>query len=119
MIEKGLPAYYGADSSDDNIMWHICSKQELWSQKNSRCHVMPARNNTGIVTKQDVMRTAIATEQLSKKVSPEANTHNSGIVLSVRSMPRRYRKCREDRLRQLTFETSACQDMSLGAEELN
>jgi hypothetical protein len=35
------------------------------------------------------------------------------------SVPRGYEKNKEDRLRQLSFETPACQDMSLGAEELN
>jgi hypothetical protein len=34
-------------------------------------------------------------------------------------LPSGYKKDNEDRLRQLSFETPACQDMILGAEELN
>jgi hypothetical protein len=26
-----------------NILWHTCSKQELWSHRNSRCYAMTAR----------------------------------------------------------------------------
>jgi hypothetical protein len=33
-------------------------------------------------------------------------------------MLRDYKKDKEDRLNQLSFETPACQDMCLGAEEL-
>jgi hypothetical protein len=40
-------------------------------------------------------------------------------LFSVRSVPRGYKKDKEDRLSQLSFETPGCQDMSLGAEELN
>jgi hypothetical protein len=30
-------------------LWWICSKHKLWSQKNSRCSVIHARNNrTGV-----------------------------------------------------------------------
>jgi hypothetical protein len=39
-------------------------------------------------------------------------------VFSAWSLPRSYKKDKEDRLSQLSFETPACQDMSLGAEEL-
>jgi hypothetical protein len=66
-----------------------------------------------------VTRTAVAIEQLSKRVSAETNSRNRKAVFSVRSVPRGYKKDKEDRLRQLNFETPACQDMSLGAEELN
>jgi hypothetical protein len=37
----------------------------------------------------------------------------------VRSVPRVYKKDEEDHLSKLSFETPACQDMNLGAEELN
>jgi hypothetical protein len=40
-------------------------------------------------------------------------------VFSVRSERTCYKKDKDDRLRQLSFETPTCQDMSLGAEELN
>jgi hypothetical protein len=39
-------------------------------------------------------------------------------VFSAWSVPRGYKKDIEDRLSQLGFETPACQDMSLGAGEL-
>jgi hypothetical protein len=48
---------------------------------------MPTCKNKGIVTKRDVMRTAIAMEQLSKYVSAEATMHNNGgAVLSLQSI---------------------------------
>jgi hypothetical protein len=34
-------------------------------------------------------------------------------------VPRSYKKAKEDRLKQLSSETPACQDMSFGAEALN
>jgi hypothetical protein len=40
-------------------------------------------------------------------------------MFSALSLPRDYKKDKEDRLSYLSFETPACQDMSLGAEELN
>jgi hypothetical protein len=50
---------------------------------------MLARNNTGIVTKLDVTRTAIAMAQFSKHVSAEANTcNNRRAVFSMLSVPR-------------------------------
>jgi hypothetical protein len=36
-----------------------------------------ARNNRGIFTKRDVMRTAVAVERLGKHVPAETNTRNS------------------------------------------
>jgi hypothetical protein len=39
-------------------------------------------------------------------------------MFSAWSMPSGYEKDKEDHLSQLSFETPACQDMSLGAEEL-
>jgi hypothetical protein len=94
--------------------------QELWSQTNSCSRVMLARNNRGIVTIRDVTRTAATMEQLSKHISAETNSRNNRrAVFYVRSMPRGYKKAKGDRLRQLSFETPACQDMSLGTEELN
>jgi hypothetical protein len=59
-------------------------------------------------------------EQLSKQVSVETNTRNNReVVFSVRSVPRCYKKDKEDRLSKFSFETPACQYMSLEAEELN
>jgi hypothetical protein len=59
-------------------------------------------------------------EQLSKHVSAKKNTRNNRrAVFSLRSVPRDYEKDKQDNLSQLSFETSACQDKSLGAEELS
>jgi hypothetical protein len=59
-------------------------------------------------------------EQLSKHFSAQKNTrNNTGVVLSVRSVLRCYKKDKEDNLSQLSFETPTCQDMSFGAEKLN
>jgi hypothetical protein len=81
---------------------------------------MPARNNRGIVTIRDVTRTAVAMEQLSKQVSEEMNTRNNrGAVFSMRSVPRGYKEAKKAVLSQLSFETPACQAMSLGTKELN
>jgi hypothetical protein len=81
---------------------------------------MHARNNRGIVTIRDVTGTAVAMEQVSKHVSAEKNTRNNrGAVFSVWSVPRVYKKDKEDRLSQLSFGTPACQNMSLRAHELN
>jgi hypothetical protein len=79
---------------------------------------MPARNNRGIATIQDVTCKTVAMEQLNKHVSAEENTRNSGgAALSVRSVPRGYKKDKEDCLNQLSSETPACQDMSWEAED--
>jgi hypothetical protein len=43
---------------------------------------MPACNDRGTVTKQDVTCTAIAMEKLSKRVSAETNTCNTRRVVS-------------------------------------
>jgi hypothetical protein len=84
----------------------------IWPCLHTRC------NNRGIVTKWDVMRTAIAMEQLSKHVSVETITcNNRRAVLSVWSMPRGYKEDKDDHLSQLSFETPPCQDVSLGTEE--
>jgi hypothetical protein len=80
---------------------------------------MSARNNREIVTKRDVTRRAVAMEQLNKHVSAEANTCNNRRTVFWRTLPRAYKNDRGDRLRHLSFETSACQNMSLGAEKLN
>jgi hypothetical protein len=62
----------------------------------------------------------VAVEQVIKHVSAEMNTRiNRRAVFSVWSVPRGCKKGKEDHLRQLSFETPACQDTSLGAEELN
>jgi hypothetical protein len=80
---------------------------------------MPASNNRGIVTKRDVTRTAVAMEQLSKRVSAEIiSRNNRKTVFSVRYVQRGYKKDKGDRLRQLSFEKPACRNMSVGAEEL-
>jgi hypothetical protein len=83
---------------DENfILRRICFKKELWSQRNSRCYVLPAPNNRGIVTIRDMTRAAVAMEQLSKHVSAEKNSRNSRIaVFCVRSVPRGYKKDKED-----------------------
>jgi hypothetical protein len=82
---------------------------------------MPSSNNRGIVTIGDVTRTAVTIEKLSKHVSSATNTRNNKrVVFSVlRSLPSSYEQHKENRLSQLSFETSAYQDMSLRAEELN
>jgi hypothetical protein len=41
---------------------------------------------------RDVTRTAVTMEQSSKRVSAEMNTRNNKDVLSVRSVPRGYKK---------------------------
>jgi hypothetical protein len=81
---------------------------------------MTARKNRGTVTIRDMTHTDFSMEQLSKHVSAETNTRNNrGAVFSVqRSVSRGYEKDKEDRLRQLSSERAACQDMSLGTEEL-
>jgi hypothetical protein len=59
-------------------------------------------------------------EQLSTQVSAETVTRkNTGAMLPMRSVPRGYKKDKEDRLSWFSFEKPACQDMNLGAEELN
>jgi hypothetical protein len=50
------------------MLWRICSKQQLWSQRNSRSWAMTARNNRYVVTIGDVTRTAIFVERLFKHV---------------------------------------------------
>jgi hypothetical protein len=62
---------------------------------------MLARNNRRIVTIRYVTRTAVAMEQLSKYVSAGTNMRNNrGALLSLQSMPRRYKKDKEDRSSQ-------------------
>jgi hypothetical protein len=79
---------------------------------------MPERNNRGIVTIRKVTRTAVAMERLSKYVSVETNSRNNRRdVFSVSSLPSGYKKAKV-RLSQLSFETPACQNKSLAAEEL-
>jgi hypothetical protein len=59
------------------------------------------RNNRGIVTKRVVTLTAVAMEKLSKHVSVETNTRNNRrAMFYVRSMPRGYKKEKEDRVSQ-------------------
>jgi hypothetical protein len=81
---------------------------------------MHPRNNGGTITIRDVTRTAVAMERLVKRVIAEMNSRNNRkSVFSLRSLLRDYRKAKEDRLRQLSFETPACQDMNLRREELS
>jgi hypothetical protein len=81
---------------------------------------MPACNKRRIVTKRDVMRTAIAMEQLSKHVSMETNIRNNRrAVFSVQSVLRGYKKDKEDRSNQSSSETPACLDVNLGIERWN
>jgi hypothetical protein len=55
-----------------------------------------------------------------KYVSAETNSRNSRrVVFAVQSAPRDYKKDKQVRLSRLSLKTPACQDMSLGAEELN
>jgi hypothetical protein len=66
-----------------------------------------------------VTRRAAAMERRGKHVSAETNSRNNRrAVFSVRSVQRGYEKDKEDCLSQLSFETPACQDISLGTEEL-
>jgi hypothetical protein len=65
------------------------------------------------------MRTAVAMERFGKHVLAETNYRiNRRAVFPSRSLTRGYKKGKEDRLSQLSFETPACQVMSLGAEDL-
>jgi hypothetical protein len=81
---------------------------------------MLARNNRGTDTIRDVMRTAVAMEQLNKHVSAENNSRNNRrAVFSVWSVLRAYEKDKEDYLSKLSFEMPDCQYTSFGAEELN
>jgi hypothetical protein len=58
-------------------------------------------------------------ERLRKHVSAEKNSYNNRrAVFSVQSVPMGYKKEKEDRLSQLTFETPAFQSMSLEMGEL-
>jgi hypothetical protein len=69
---------------------------------------------------RDVTLKAVTMERFCKHVSAQKNSRNNKRALfSVRSMPKVYKKDKEDRLSQLSFETPACQDMRLGAEEFN
>jgi hypothetical protein len=59
-------------------------------------------------------------ERLGKHVSADMNSpNNRRAVFSVLSGSRGYKMDKDDRLSRLSFETPACQDMSLKAEELN
>jgi hypothetical protein len=72
---------------------------------------MPARNNRGIVTIQELTRTTVAMERLCTHVSAETNSRNRRAVFcAVRA--KGYKKDKEDRLSQLSFETPVCQDES-------
>jgi hypothetical protein len=81
---------------------------------------MPAHKNTGIVTIRDVTRTAVAMERSVKHVSAKTNSSNNRRdVFYLRSVPIGYKKDKKYRLSQSSFETPACRDMSLGAQEFN
>jgi hypothetical protein len=69
---------------------------------------------------RDVTHTAVVMEQLIKHVSAEMDSRNSRrAVFSVQSVPRGCIKDKEYHLSQLSLETPASQDTSLGVEELN
>jgi hypothetical protein len=54
-------------------------------------------------------RSALPMERLGKHVSAETNSRNNRrAVFSVRSVPRGYKKDKEDCLSQSSFETPAC-----------
>jgi hypothetical protein len=76
---------------------------------------MPTCNNSETVTKQDVTCTAIAIEKLSKNVSVKTNTCNKR--RAAFSVPKGYKKDKEDRLSQSSFEMPACYDVSLRADK--
>jgi hypothetical protein len=65
------------------------------------------------------MHTTVAREQFSKYVSTETNTcNNRRAVFSVKLVLMGYKNDKEDHLSQLSFETPASQNMSLGLQEL-
>jgi hypothetical protein len=73
----------------------------------------------GIVESEE---TPIAGQRLGKQVFAATDTQATienllGTMLSIRSVSRGYEKDKEDRSSQLSFETPASQDMSLGAED--
>jgi hypothetical protein len=80
---------------------------------------MLACKNRGNVTIRDMTHTAVTVEQLNKHVSAELNSHNRRPLFSVVSLLRGCKKDKGDCSSQLSFEMPACQDMSLGAEELS
>jgi hypothetical protein len=78
--------------SDTNIVAHLLKERTVKTERNSRCYVMPVRNNGLIITIRDVTRTAVAVEQLSKHVSAEANIRNNKrTMFPVWSVPRDYK----------------------------
>jgi hypothetical protein len=77
---------------------------------------MPARNNKGIVMIV-VTHTAVAMERLGFR-GDEFTQQEKNSVVSVRSVSSGYKKYKEDHISQLSFVTTACQDMSLEAEDL-
>jgi hypothetical protein len=61
-------------------------------------------------------------KRLGKQGSAATDTQTTteellGTMLSIRSVPSGHKKDKEDGLSQLSFETPACQEVSLGAEE--
>jgi hypothetical protein len=68
---------------------------------------MPASNNGGTVTIRDVVRTAVAMEQLSKHISAEMNLCNKRrAMFSVLCVPSGHKKDKEERLGQLSRDAS-------------
>jgi hypothetical protein len=58
-------------------------------------------------------------ERSGEHVSAEPNSRNNRRdVFSVPSLPKGYKKDKENRLSQLSFKMPACQDMTFGAEAL-
>jgi hypothetical protein len=67
----------------------------------------------------DVKHIAVAMERKLKQISAEISHNNRRAVFSLLTVPRCYKKDKEDRLSHLSVETPTCQDMSMGAEELS
>jgi hypothetical protein len=64
---------------------------------------MPDRNNRGNVTLRGVTRTAVTIERLVKHVSADMKSRNNiKALFSVRSVPRSYKKGKENDLSQLS-----------------
>jgi hypothetical protein len=75
---------------------------------------LPASNNRGIFKKQDVTRTAVAMEQLSKHVSAGTNTSNNRrSVFSVRTVPTGYKKDKEVRFKTIEFRETSLPEYEL------
>jgi hypothetical protein len=77
-----------------------------------RCYVTPAT-----YTYAEIEQWRYATVRQARAHGKHASSKIE-TLFSAWSLPRNYKKDKEDCLSQLSFETPACQNMSLGAEEL-